>query len=40
MENRNTKEYIGEIGHRATKETPFGKIVGMEYFIKEKHWRK
>jgi ribosomal-protein-alanine N-acetyltransferase len=40
IENKNTKEYIGEIGYTATKETPFGKIVDMGYFIKEKHWGK
>jgi ribosomal-protein-alanine N-acetyltransferase len=40
IENRNTKEYIGEIGYTVTQETPFGKMVGMGYFIKEKHWGK
>jgi ribosomal-protein-alanine N-acetyltransferase len=39
MEDKNTKEYIGEIGYTVTKETPFGKIVGMGYFIKEKYCR-
>jgi ribosomal-protein-alanine N-acetyltransferase len=40
IENRNTKEYIGEIGYTVAQETPLGKIVGMGYFIKEKHWKK
>ena len=40
IENRNTKEHIGEIGYTVEKETPFGKIVNMGYFIKEKHWKK
>jgi ribosomal-protein-alanine N-acetyltransferase len=38
IENKNTKEYIGEIGYTVTKETPFGKIVDMGYFTKEKYW--
>jgi ribosomal-protein-alanine N-acetyltransferase len=40
IEKRITKEYIGEIGYTVTKETPFGKIADMGYFIKEKHWGK
>jgi ribosomal-protein-alanine N-acetyltransferase len=40
MENKITKEFIGEIGYTVTKETPFGKIVDMGYFIKEKYWNK
>jgi ribosomal-protein-alanine N-acetyltransferase len=40
MENKNTKEYIGEIGYTVKQETPFGKIVDMGYFINEKHWGK
>jgi ribosomal-protein-alanine N-acetyltransferase len=38
IENKDTKEYIGEIGYSVTQETPFGKIVNMGYFTKEKHW--
>jgi ribosomal-protein-alanine N-acetyltransferase len=40
IENRNTKEHIGEIGYTVKMETPFGKIVDMGYFIKERHWGK
>jgi ribosomal-protein-alanine N-acetyltransferase len=40
IENRTTKEYIGEIGYTAVKATPFGKMVDMGYFIKEKYWGK
>ena len=40
IEDKNTKEYIGEIGYTVIKETPFGKIAGMGYFIKEKYWGK
>jgi ribosomal-protein-alanine N-acetyltransferase len=40
IENKDTKEYIGEIGYTVKMETPFGKIVDMGYFIKEKHWGK
>jgi ribosomal-protein-alanine N-acetyltransferase len=40
IEKKMTKEYIGEIGYTVTQETPFGKIAGMGYFIKEKYWGK
>jgi ribosomal-protein-alanine N-acetyltransferase len=40
IENRNTKEHIGEIGYTVKQETPRGKVVEMGYFINEKHWRK
>jgi ribosomal-protein-alanine N-acetyltransferase len=40
IENKNTKEYIGEIGYTVKEETLFGKIVDMGYFINEKHWGK
>jgi ribosomal-protein-alanine N-acetyltransferase len=40
IENRNTKEHIGEIGYTVKQETPLGKIVDMGYFIKEKYWGK
>jgi ribosomal-protein-alanine N-acetyltransferase len=38
IENKTTKEYIGEIGYTVKKDTQFGKIVDMGYFIKEKYW--
>jgi ribosomal-protein-alanine N-acetyltransferase len=40
IENRNTKEHIGEIGYTVKKGTFLGKVVDMGYFIKEKHWGK
>jgi ribosomal-protein-alanine N-acetyltransferase len=40
IEKKKTKEYIGEIGYTVTQETPFGKIAGTGYFIKEKYWGK
>ena len=40
IENRNTNEYIGEIGYTVEQETPVGKVVGLGYFIKEKFWGK
>ena len=40
MEDKNTKEYIGEIGYTVTKETLFGKMVDIGYFTKEKYWGK
>jgi ribosomal-protein-alanine N-acetyltransferase len=40
MENKDTKEYIGEIGYTVKQETPFGKMVDMGYFIREKHCGK
>jgi ribosomal-protein-alanine N-acetyltransferase len=40
IEDKYAKEYIGEIGYTVEKETQFGKIVGLGYFIKEKYWNK
>ena len=40
IENKDTKEFIGEIGYTVTKDTPYGKLVHLGYFIKEKHWNK
>jgi len=36
--DKNTKEYIGEIGYTVTLRTPFGKFVDLGYAIKEKYW--
>jgi ribosomal-protein-alanine N-acetyltransferase len=38
IEKKDIKEFIGEIGYTVIEETPFGKIVNMGYFTKEKHW--
>jgi ribosomal-protein-alanine N-acetyltransferase len=40
MENKITQEYIGEIGYTVKKNRPFGKIVDLGYFTKEKYWHK
>ena len=40
IENKITKEYIGEIGYNIILDTPDGKIATIVYFIKEKHWNK
>ncbi|GHU21736.1 N-acetyltransferase [Spirochaetia bacterium] len=40
MENKIIQEYIGEIGYTVKKNTPFGKIVDLGYFTKEKYWNK
>jgi ribosomal-protein-alanine N-acetyltransferase len=40
MENKITKEHIGEIGYTVEKETSVGKVVGLGYFIREKYWNK
>jgi ribosomal-protein-alanine N-acetyltransferase len=40
IENKNTGEYIGEIGYTVLEETPLGKIVDLGYFTKEKYWGK
>ena len=40
IEDRKSKEYIGEIGYTVKKETPVGKVVGLGYFINEKYWRQ
>jgi ribosomal-protein-alanine N-acetyltransferase len=38
IEDRHTKEFIGEIGYTVMQETPCGKLVHMGYFIKEAFW--
>ena len=38
IENKNTKEFIGEIGYTVTNDTIYGKLVHLGYFIKEKYW--
>lgn len=38
IENRLTKEHIGEIGYTVTDITPLGKLVGVGYFIRKEHW--
>lgn len=35
---KDSQEHIGEIGYTVTKFTPFGKLVGMGYFIRPKFW--
>jgi ribosomal-protein-alanine N-acetyltransferase len=40
IEDKGTNEFIGEIGYTVTKNTPFGKLVGLGYFIKEVYWNK
>jgi ribosomal-protein-alanine N-acetyltransferase len=40
IENKHTKEYIGEIGYTIEQETPVGKIVDLGYCIKAKYWNK
>jgi len=40
IENKSTNEFIGEIGYTVLKNTPYGKMVHMGYFIMEKHWNK
>jgi len=40
MENKDTKEFIGEIGYTVMENTPFGKMVHLGYFIMEKYWNK
>ncbi|GHT53170.1 N-acetyltransferase [Spirochaetia bacterium] len=40
IENKLTKEFIGEIGYTVSQDTPFGKLVDMGYFIKEKYWNQ
>ena len=40
IEDKNSKEFIGEIGYTVIEETPFGKMVHLGYFIKEKYWGK
>jgi len=38
--DKEKKEYIGEIGYSVGKKTPFGKIVGLGYALKENFWGK
>ena len=40
IENRNTNEFIGEIGYTVLNNTPYGKLVDLGYFINEKYWNK
>lgn len=38
IEDKDTKEHIGEIGYTVTAFTPLGKVVGIGYFIRQKFW--
>ena len=38
IENKITKEYIGDVGYNVILYTPYGKIATLGYYIKEKHW--
>lgn len=40
MEDRLNHVHIGEIGYNVTEVTPFGKLVGVGYFLYERHWGK
>jgi len=40
IENKDTKEFIGEIGYTIKNNTPYGKLVDMGYFIQKNHWNK
>ena len=40
IENNYTNEFIGEIGYTVVKNTPFGKLVEMGYFIQQHCWNK
>lgn len=40
IENKETKEHIGEIGYTVLDFTPVGKIVHLGYFTYQKHWNK
>jgi ribosomal-protein-alanine N-acetyltransferase len=40
IENKFTNEFIGEIGYTVIKNTPYGKLVNLGYFIKEIYWNK
>ena len=40
IEEKDSKEHIGEIGYTVTEFTPLGKLVGMGYFIRPKFWNK
>lgn len=38
IEDKDSREHIGEIGYTVEKTTPLGKLVGMGYFIRQKFW--
>ena len=38
IENKITNKFIGEIGYTVLKNTPFGKLVHLGYFIKQDYW--
>jgi len=40
IENKETKEFIGEIGYTVINNTPYGKLVHLGYFILENYWNK
>jgi ribosomal-protein-alanine N-acetyltransferase len=40
IENKITKEYIGEAGYNVILDTPYGKMATIGYYIKEKYWNK
>jgi len=40
IENKVTNEFIGEIGYTVMKNTPYGKLVHLGYFILEEYWNK
>jgi ribosomal-protein-alanine N-acetyltransferase len=40
IENKNSGEFIGEIGYTVINNTSHGKLVDLGYFIKEKYWGK
>lgn len=40
IEDKQTKEHIGEIGYTVIFNAPVGKHVGVGYFIRQDHWRK
>lgn len=40
IEEKYSLAHIGEIGYTVNQETPFGKIVGLGYFINKEYWSK
>ena len=40
IENRENKEFIGEIGYTVIQNTPYGKLAHLGYFIREIFWNK
>ncbi|MDR2718951.1 MAG: GNAT family N-acetyltransferase [Treponema sp.] len=40
IEDKFINEFIGEIGYTVIKNTLYGKLVHLGYFIKEKYWNK